>query len=130
MENESKGPTNLPTPSITGTNEEVKKSVRYPIKESKSISEIAGCLIQRLRNEPPYIDIGCNCDFQQTLDISRTRLNAAVLELKNKGYEVFFMKLPTLDSEDQHTLKVIVRQGVTYEEMKAYLLAKTYDEDQ
>lgn len=66
--------------------------------------------------EKKYIDVGAGVEFQ--LDITNTRLRAALQKLKDEGYVVHEVKVEQLGTGNQTNMKVLAKPETTWGEVQ------------
>lgn len=84
-------------------------------KDKAQILDATAQMLKTQVDQKHYIDVGSNTHYQ--LNVSETKLRAAVSKLKDEGYEVHNLKLPQLGTGHQTEYKVLARPGTTQKEV-------------
>lgn len=84
--------------------------------EKADVIQTTARLIKKEVDERGYIDVGLG--VENYLNVSRERLDTAIIALQAQGYEVFNkLKGPQLASGNQNNLKVIAPPGTEFKEI-------------
>lgn len=84
-------------------------------KEKADILETTSNMLKDQVAKKRYIDIGSG--VENHIGISQTKLNTAVVRLREEGYPVYYVKVPQLGTGQNLTVKVLVAPGTPYSEV-------------
>ena len=128
-----KGYSNMEIARRMGLNESsVRSLLNDVLAERASIVKTTSEMLKENTDKYRFIDIGTG--IENHVGVSRTKLNAAVTELEERGYKVYNLKIPQLGVPGQYTtIKVLGAPDSTFSEVRNNLTAiKTltaYSED-
>ena len=111
-----KGYSNVAIGARMGINESSVRALLAP--GAKDRNDVLTSTANRLKDEiaeKKYLDIGAGVEHH--LDVSRTKLNAAVALLKEEGYGVHYVKVPQLGTGLNTTQIVLAAPGIKYSEV-------------
>jgi DNA-directed RNA polymerase specialized sigma24 family protein len=128
-----KGYSNVAIGKRMGIPESSVRSLLAPGEKDKAqILDATATMLKQQVDEKHYLDVGSNTHYQ--LNVSDTKLRAAVSKLKDQGYEVHNIKIEQLGTGHQTELKVLARPGTTQKEVwqnrtNVQQIIGTYSED-
>lgn len=128
-----KGYSNMEIARRMGLNESsVRSLLNDVLAERASIVKTTSEMLKENTDKYRFIDIGAG--IENHVGVSRTKLNAAITELEEKGYKVYNLKIPQLGVPGQYTtIKVLGAPDSTFSEVRNNLASiKTltaYSED-
>lgn len=110
-----KGMGNVEIGKKMNLNESSVRSLLEPGKKEKTdIIKLTADMLRQEVEDKKYIDVGRG--VENHIGISKTRLNTAVAVLREEGYKVEYIKIPT--GPNQFTRqKVLTKKDVTYSEL-------------
>lgn len=96
-----------------GLNESSVRALLKPGMDDKTnvIDNVSNMLKTELVKKP-FLDVGSGSEL--SLNISETKLKAAISKLEEEGYTTHTIKLPQLGTKNETTYKVLVAPGVTW----------------
>lgn len=113
-----KGVSNTEIGAMMGIGESTVRSLL------KSRDDIRVTILDQTRNtitseleNSPVIDVGDG--VERHMGISRSRLDTAVQSLKDEGYSVAYLRVNQLGTQNQTSIKVLAKPGMTYSEINA-----------
>lgn len=104
---------------IMGINESSVRSLLDPaIKQRTEITSVTSNMLKDNVAEKKYIDVGLG--VENHLGVSRTKLNAALAQLKEEGYEIYYVNVEQLGMPGKYTsVKVLCPPGTEYKQLYA-----------
>lgn len=112
-----KGLSNVAIGERMGVNESTVRSWLDPaISERAGITEATSNMLKDAVASKTYLDVGLGVESH--LGISRTKLNTALAQLKEEGYEIHYVKVEQLGVPGKFTsIKVLCLPGTNYSEL-------------
>ena len=111
-----KGYSNVAIGERMGVNESTVRSWLDPVSQDKAqVLKNTSDVLKGAVDDRKYIDVGAG--VEQHMGISRTKLNAAVRQLQNEGYEVYYVKVKQLGTDKYTSIKVLAPPGTPYAEL-------------
>lgn len=110
-----KGLSNIAIGERMNLNESSVRSLLEPGKKEKTdIIKTTSDMLRKEVEDKKYVDVGVG--VENHIGISKTRLNTAVAVLKEEGYQLHYIKIPT--GPNQYTKqKVLTKKDITYSEV-------------
>ena len=128
-----KGWSNVEIGKRMGINESSVRALLAPGEKDKAdaLQSTANILADQVKKKE-LIDVGSGVESH--LGITSTRLNTAIAVLREKGYELFNIKIPQVTTGKQTTTKVLAPPGTTFgyvskNKGKIKPITDTYSED-
>ncbi len=109
-----KGYSNVAIGARMGRNESSIRAMLEPSYKERLqvIDNIAGALADGLDKNGGYLDVGLGTE--QYLGVSREKMKAAILKLKDEGYKVYYVNVPQMGTNKETSLMVLTKPGVAY----------------
>jgi hypothetical protein len=99
-----------------GLNESSVRALLAPgVQDRLNVLSATSGMLQKHVDEKRYVDVGSGSEYQ--LGVSREKLNSAVTLLKDKGYKLYYVKVPQVAGTGDTTIKVLAHPDVTYSEL-------------
>ncbi len=113
-----KGMSNVAIGERMGINESSVRSLLAPGEKDKAdVLEATSNMLKDQVEKKKYIDVGAGVELQNTVGVSRTKLNTAIAVLEEQGYKVQYLKVEQLGTGKQTTIKVLTKADVPYSEL-------------
>lgn len=128
-----KGYSNVAIGERMGLNESSVRSLRAAgAKDKASAIQSTSKMLQDHVDRKGMVDVGRGVESH--LGITSTRLNTAIAVLREKGYELFNIRVPQVTTGQQTTTKVLAKPGTTFGHVsrnkdKIGTIMNTYSED-
>jgi hypothetical protein len=112
----NKGYSNVAAAERMGINESSFRALLADDQKDKA--NVLNTTTDMLKNQvaqKKYVDIGAGVEHH--VGVSRTKLNAAVAALEEKGYTIHYVKVPQLGTGQFTTVKVLAKPDTPYSEV-------------
>lgn len=112
----AKGYSNVAIGQRMGKNESSIRALLEPAAQAKR--EITLVIADKIREhmaDGSYLDIGAGSE--QYMRVSKEKLATAISVLKQEGYEVKYLRIPQLGTQNLTSVKILTPPGVTYSEV-------------
>lgn len=87
------------------------------MQERALITERTANMLKNQVESKSYLDVGAG--VENSIGVSRTKLNTAIAELEKEGYKVQYIQTPQLGTDKLTTVKVLTKGDVTGKELYA-----------
>jgi len=113
-----KGYSNVAIGKRMGINESSVRNLLDPAMQERAlITEKTADMLKKQVEEKLYLDVGAG--VENSIGVSRSRLNVAIAELEKSGYKLQYVATPQLTRDKQTTLKVLTKDTVDPKELYA-----------
>lgn len=111
-----KGYSNVAIGQRMDINESSVRALLAPgVKDKVDVLTATSGMLKKQVAKKAYLDVGSGVEHH--LGVSRTKLNAAIAQLKEEGYGIHYVKIPQLGTSNFTTQTVLAGPGVKYSEV-------------